>query len=248
MLYFLLKAVTTYRWVLIIAAVVPAVVLMVRAYQRDRIEKESPALLWTLVRGGILSTLLAMVEETVGQWLLGQFVAPEDKLYDIIMFFVIVAFAEETSKYIFMKRSTWNNPEFNCQYDGVIYALFTSLGFALWENISYVLSYGFSTALVRAVTAIPGHASFGVFMGVFYGLAKRADTEGNRSASTVFRVLSILAPALLHGAYDYIATRQTDEGTPYFLIYVVVLFIFAFIATNRASANDVRFGAGQSQK
>ena len=51
------------------------------------------------------------------------------------MYFGIVAIAEESSKYIFLRHRTWNNPEFNCTYDGVIYAVFTSLGFALWENI-----------------------------------------------------------------------------------------------------------------
>ena len=91
-------------------------------------------------------------------------------LYQIILYFVIVAIAEESSKYFFLKKRTWNNPEFNCQYDGVVYAVFVSLGFALWENINYVLSYGFSTAIVRAITAIPGHACFGVFMGVFLSL------------------------------------------------------------------------------
>lgn len=96
--------------------------------------------------------------------------------------FVIVAIAEESSKYFFLKKRTWNNPEFNCQYDGVVYAVFVSLGFALWENINYVLSYGFSTAIVRAITAIPGHACFGVFMGVFYGLARKQYNRGKSLA------------------------------------------------------------------
>ena len=89
------------------------------------------------------------------------------------MYFGVVAFSEEGAKYFLLKRRTWNSAAFNCQFDGVVYAVFVSLGFALWENISYVLMYGLSTALVRAVTAVPGHACFGVFMGVWYGLAKR---------------------------------------------------------------------------
>ena len=173
MFYYLLEPIMTYNFILIIAAVVPAIFLMVKVYKSDRLEKESAHLLWTLVKAGILSALLALVEERVFSYILGSFLEADTLAYNIILYFVIVAGAEESSKYIFLKRNTWKNPEFNSQYDGVVYAVFVSLGFALWENISYVLSYGFATAIVRALTAIPGHACFGVFMGVFYGIAKK---------------------------------------------------------------------------
>lgn len=137
-----------------------------------------------------------------------------------------------------LKRNTWKNPEFNCQYDGVVYAVFVSLGFALWENISYVLSYGFATALVRAVTAIPGHACFGVFMGVFYGIAKKLDNRGDDSFSGVYRFLAVLIPVTLHGAYDFIATRGSAAGGWYFIPFVAVLFIVSFIITSRTSKKD----------
>ena len=238
MLYFLLQPILIYHWLLIFAAVIPAIVLMVKVYRSDRIEKESPRQLVSVAEAGVLAALLALVEETIGQWILGSFVAQDDPRYNVIMFFVVVAISEESSKYIFMKRRSWNSYEFNCQYDGVVYALFTSLGFALWENISYVLSYGFATALVRAVTAIPGHASFGVFMGVFYGAAKRAEMAGDLEKSKLLRFLGVVVAALLHGAYDYLASSQSETGTGYFLIYVVALFIGAFITVNKASRQD----------
>ena len=100
--------------------------------------------------------------------------------YNAIMYFGIVAFSEEGAKYFLLRRRSWHSAAFNCQFDGVVYAVFVALGFALWENISYVLMYGLSTALVRAVTAVPGHACFGVFMGVWYGLAKRLTAQGKR--------------------------------------------------------------------
>lgn len=238
MLYFLLQPLIIYHWLLIIAAAIPAIVLFVKVYKSDRLEKESPTLLWSLVTGGILSTLLAMIEETVGQWILNSALPEGGLLYDVIMYFVIVAIAEETSKYIFLKNRTWNNPEFNCTYDGVVYAVFTSLGFALWENISYVLNFGFSTALVRAVTAIPGHASFGVFMGVFYGLAKKTERQGNAGKSKTLRFLGILLSVLMHGAYDFIATRDSVDGTVWFLPFVIILFVVAYTLVNKASKND----------
>ena len=244
MLFFLYQAVLTYHWVLILSAVIPAIILMVKVYNSDRIEKESPRLLLNLVEAGILSTLLAMLEETIGEYILSSFVSPESTAYNVIMFFVVVGISEETSKYIFMKRRTWKDPEFNCQYDGVVYALFTSLGFALWENISYVCSFGFSTALVRAVTAIPGHASFGVFMGVFYGAAKKASANGDETKSRILRIVGVLTAVIMHGAYDYLATVLDESGTIWFFVYMVALFIIAFITVNKASQKDTYIRQG----
>ena len=135
-----------------------------------------------------------------------------------------------------MRRTSWHSLEFNCQYDGVVYAVFTSLGFALWENISYVVHYGFSTALVRAVTAIPGHASFGVFMGVFYGIARRLENQGLQKESRWCRILAVILPALLHGTYDYIASTELDSV--WFIPFVVVLFAVSFIMVNRTARED----------
>lgn len=238
MFYFLLNSFMTYNFILIAAAVIPAVFLMVRVWRADRLEKESPALMMQLVKGGILSALLALVEERVCCWILDAAVPKDTVLYNVLLYFAIVAVAEESSKYIFLKRNSWNSPEFNSQYDGVVYAVFTSLGFALWENISYVLHFGFTTALVRAVTAIPGHACFGVFMGVFYGFARKYLNYGKPAASRVCRVLCLLFPVLLHGAYDFIAsTQQAVEGW-YFTAFVAVLFIVSYILVGRLSKKD----------
>ena len=229
MLFFLMNPVVMHGGLLVAAAAIPAVFLMIKVYRSDRLEKESPYLIKKLIWAGLFSVLLALVEETVLSFILGLFVPVESPLYNIIMFFVIVAFSEETSKYLFMYRKTWRNPEFNCQYDGVVYAVITSLSFALFENITYVVSYGLGTALIRAVTAIPGHASFGVFMGVFYGIAKRCDYRGNKSGASFFKCMAILVPALLHGAYDYIATMEADSGDWSFLVFIIIMFIISYI-------------------
>lgn len=242
MFFFLMQPIMMYNWILIIAAIVPAVFLMVRVYRADRIEKESGYLLRSLVIGGILATLLAQVEERIGQWILYRNVMPGTAQYNLILYFVIVGVAEETSKFIMMRGRTWRNPEFNCQYDGVVYAVFVSLGFALWENISYVLTYGFSTALVRAVTAVPGHACFGVFMGIFYGIAKRHENRGNHRAAVVYQVLSVAMPVVMHGAYDYIASMEQLNSGWVFVAFIAVMFFIAFRLVGRASEDDRYIG------
>ncbi len=235
MFYFLAPALMSYNVFLIVAAVVPAFFLMIRAYRSDRLEKEPPSLLWSLALAGVFSALIALVVERILGRILDAAV-PQGTLYDVLLYFGVVAFGEEGSKYFMLRRRTWRSPEFNCQYDGVVYAVFVSLGFALWENISYVMHYGFSTALVRAVTAIPGHACFGVFMGVFYGLAKRRFNEGGAAGSKALRILAVIVPALLHGTYDYIAS--TDGSIWGFIGFIAALFVVSFVLIGKMSKRD----------
>ena len=195
--------------ILIAAAVLPAIFLLVHVYRADKLEKEPAPLLISLVLYGIAATFIALLLERFGSWLLGRYFPENSTPYNVLMYFGVVAFSEEGAKYFLLKRRTWNSAAFNCQFDGVVYAVFVSLGFALWENISYVLMYGLSTALVRAVTAVPGHACFGVFMGAFYGLAKRYDNFGDEYRSRRCRRLAVLVPVLLHGS---VAGRWKHSG------------------------------------
>ena len=228
----------TYNIILIFAAVIPAIGLMIYVYKADHLEKESPAMLWRLIIAGVLSSLFALVLERVLSLLLNITVSSTSAAYNIILYFIIVAFSEEGAKYFMLRRRSWRSPEFDCQYDGVVYAVFVSLGFAIWENISYVLSYGFATAIVRAVTAIPGHACFGVFMGVFYALAKKYSLGNQKELSTLFSVLAVVIPALLHGTYDYIATKENTSLNWYFIVFVVILFIVSFLLIRKVSRTD----------
>ena len=228
----------TWHILLIAAAAVPALLLMLFVYRSDRLEKESRQLLFSLARSGVFATLIAMVLERVGEQLL-VWTVDSETMFNLLLYFVVVAVSEEGAKYFMLKRRTWRNPEFNCQYDGVVYSVFVSLGFALWENISYVLTYGFGTALIRAFTAIPGHACFGVFMGVFYGLAKKAEiTMRDPQQSRICRILALVVPMVLHGAYDYIATSGEESSILFFFGFVAVMFAVAFFLVRRASRTD----------
>ncbi len=243
--------------ILIAAAVVPALLLLIQVYRADRLEREPLGLLLSLLFWGVVATELAALAEQGGVLLLERLlrqgyagswsfdwqtsrVAPAQNspLHDILLYFGVVAVSEEGIKYLLLRFRTWRSPEFNCTFDGVVYAVFLSLGFALWENIHYVLAYGLSTALARAVTAVPGHACFGVFMGTWYGLAKRAELRGKKGKSVLFSILAFLIPALLHGIYDYAATSQPLELGWIFLPFVGGLFLVSWLLVKLMSRYD----------
>ena len=236
MFYFLI-ANLRYNLFLIAAAVLPAVFLMMKVYRSDRLEPESRGLLWSLTKAGILSALLALVSERVLVGLLSSLVKNQT-VYQVLLYFGVVGISEEGAKYLMLKRRTWNSPEFNCQYDGVVYAVFVSLGFALWENIGYVLMYGMGAALMRAITAVPGHASFGVFMGACYAAARRAENFGDHGASVIWRVVAVLLPALIHGCYDYIAVLGSEQGSAMFWVFVLGVFAAATSMIRKMSRRD----------
>ena len=223
--------------VLIIAAVVPAAALMVFVYRADRLDKEPTALLWRLILQGVIATALATFAERIGASVLSRILNPESAVYQAVFCFLVVGLSEEGFKYLLLKRFTWNSPHFNCRFDGVVYAVFVSLGFALWENISYVALYGIQTALVRALTAVPGHASFGVFMGAWYGLAKSHERHGHTKYSLLCRRLAVFCPVLLHGLYDLIA-MLSEIPSWIFIIFIALLFLAAFTMTRSISRKD----------
>ena len=231
--------------ILIAAAVIPAIVLLRFVYKEDRLDKESPGLLLSLVIFGILSTFAAIVTEQIGEAILGILLPQNSTAYNALLYFVVVALSEEGFKYLLLKKRTWYSSEFNCQFDGVVYAVFVSLGFALWENLGYVAMYGLSTALVRAVTAVPGHACFGVFMGVYYGRAKRYDNDGDLVNAKRCRTMAVLMPALLHGAYDFIATMEDPSCEWVFLVFVLALFAVSLKLVRVGSHSDRYIDGGE---
>jgi RsiW-degrading membrane proteinase PrsW (M82 family) len=94
----------------------------------------------------------------------------------------------------------WRNRNFNEKFDGIIYAVSVSLGFAAIENIFYVFNNNsMQVGLMRAFTAVPGHTIFGIIMGFYLGLAKF-----NPSQSKKWLLRAFMVPWLFHGVYDFL--------------------------------------------
>ena len=238
MFYYLLYPLLSYNFILIAAAIIPAIVLLVHVYRSDHLEKESNRLLWTLVKAGIFSTLAAIFLERIFSGVLGSLFSPSSTIYKVLLYFGVVGISEEGSKYFQLRNNTWHSHEFNCLYDGVVYAVYVSMGFALWENISYVLHFGLSTAVIRAMTAIPGHACFGVFMGVFYTMARLYANAGEKEKAKRYEILAVVVPVLIHGAYDYIATMQVSSQNYLFIAFIAVLFFVSYRLIDKVARND----------
>ena len=224
--------------VYILAAILPAAFLLRYIYRHDTVEKEPPGLLFKLLVMGVLAALCSGVLERLGETVLNALVDPGSPVYTIILAFLVVALVEEGMKYLLLKRCTWRDPNFNYRFDGIVYAVFVSLGFAAFENIQYVLHYGLSVALPRAIFAVPGHMSFAVFMGLFYGRAKLYEAWGDRRRCRGSLIRAYGTSVLLHGFYDACAMRGTGMAMVVFLVFVVLMFRSAFKHVKQESFTD----------
>ena len=224
--------------ILLAAAVIPPLYLLYVIYRMDKIEKEPASLILKLfVIGCVVVVPAALIESYVIEGL-AMVVRPATIPFLLIENFLCVALVEELVKYLGLKLGSWRNPAFNYCFDGVIYAVTVSLGFAAAENIGYVASYGISVAVTRALTAIPGHCIFGIFMGYYYGMAKYAASHGDKGRASTYRVLAVVMPMIIHGFYDFCASSGYDILIMVFFAYIIILDIYAIRAVKRYARND----------
>ena len=149
-----------------------------------------------------------------------------------------VALVEEFFKMQACKLSVWRNPEFNYTFDGIVYSVAAAIGFAAFENLMYVFDGGLATALARAITAIPGHTIFGIFMGMHLGIAKYQEVRGNRASASRHKRLALLVPMVLHGLYDFICSLNSEVGMVIFFVGLIILDIIAIRNVKAFGAND----------
>ena len=224
--------------VMLLAAAAPALWLMRRVYRLDTVEKEPASLLWRLLLYGMLSTVPALVLEYGANALLNAYMSDTRPAYHLLESFLGVALIEEGCKYFFLRRLAWKQPAFNFRYDGVVYAVFVSLGFALIENISYVFTFGVSVALSRALLAVPMHGVCGVYMGIWLGQAKVSQARGEYAEMRGQLGRSLWQPILLHGVYDACLLEGTRLSLTVFVIFVLILFCYTLVRLRQFSARD----------
>lgn len=202
---------------LLFISLAPIFIIAFYIYSRDIYEKEPLSyLLKALSIGAIIVLPVVFIEK--------QLSAPADKLEGISnaawIAFIVAGLTEEGMKYLAFLLFFWKSSNFNERFDGIVYAVYISLGFAGIENILYVFSGGYSVGIVRALTAVPAHALFGVVMGYYFGLAKF-----HQKFRGVYLMLAFFLPFVFHGLYDFLLMANS----PFFLSIFIPLFIYFWI-------------------
>lgn len=182
---------------LLLVAVAPVLIIIFYIYFKDKYEKEPKRLLlYNFLLGAIVSIIITSI-----LYYAFDIVLPLPNKTSIFQQFIkaffVVGLIEEFSKYIIIRYFAQPNKAFNEPFDGIVYSVMVSMGFAATENIFYVLEGGYTTALGRAFTAVPAHATFGILMGYFMGKAKFSNNR------MVLNLSGLLLAIIFHGAYDF---------------------------------------------
>ena len=199
---------------LLFLAIAPVAVVILYIYFKDKYEKEP-------IKIVAISFLLGATVSIILTFTLGYIASSLVPLTDVksisqqfIKAFFTVALVEEFSKYIIVRFYAQKKNEFNEPFDGIVYAVMVSMGFAALENILYTYQYGFGVGVTRAFTAVPAHATFGIIMGYFMGKAKFSNN------SIKLNLLGLLFATLFHGSYDFFL----------FINFIPGIYIGAFVS------------------
>ena len=225
---------------LLLAALLPAGILLARVYALDKIEKEPPGLLVKMALFGALAAAVAAPVELLLMRLFSAFLDTGSVRYAVVTNFVAVALVEEFCKRLPVRLIAWKDPAFDYRFDAVVYCVFSALGFAALENVLVVAQAGLSAALSRAVLSVPGHFFFAVYMGIYLGEAKADEHEGEGYLLDRHLTGSLLVPTLLHGFWDFSLSTGSRVMAAVFYVFVLLFFLLASVQLRAAAERDTR--------
>lgn len=204
----------------VIIALAPTIALSIYIYQKDRHDREPVSLLLKLFLFGALSVIPVFIVERI----LTFFNFFRGILSALFTAFIVAGLTEEYFKRLVVIKAACRDKHYDEKLDGIVYCVFSALGFATIENLLYVirgLSNFVYTGISRGVFAVPAHMLFGITMGYYLSLSKFARDE---KSSRLYLKRSYFVPVLLHGTYDFILLSRFTNLLVVFVIFVLFLW------------------------
>jgi RsiW-degrading membrane proteinase PrsW (M82 family) len=152
-------------------------------------------------------------------------VGPVEEISKFILFYGIVSLTKD--------RKTSEHP-----FKYMFYFAMTGLGFAILENIHYIVRYGELVLLIRTFTSTIAHMIFGLFFGYCIGLG--TITRNNFEDRSVFGVMvrkngklkkviyffiGLFFSSFYHGMYNYNLATSHESSR----IILIILLAFGLL-------------------
>ncbi|MEH7094758.1 glutamic-type intramembrane protease PrsW [Neobacillus vireti] len=195
------------------AGIAPGLALLSYFYLKDEYEPEPVSFVFRTFLYGVLLVFPIMFIQHV--------LETEHLLQsNLLNAFFGSGILEEFFKWFILFYLIYQHVEFDEPFDGIVYGVAVSLGFATVENIFYLVANGIEHAMTRALLPVSSHALFGVIMGFYLGKAKFT-----KDYKAKWILLSLLLPILLHGSYDFILISLENW---LFIIFPFMIFLWWF--------------------
>ncbi|MDD9267609.1 glutamic-type intramembrane protease PrsW [Paenibacillus sp. GCM10023248] len=212
---------------IILAAIAPGLSLLAYFYLKDRYETEPIHLVIRMFVFGVLLVYPTMVLQRalIEEFGEGTFISS----------FLLSGGVEEFLKWFVLYHLIFRHEAFDEPYDGIVYAVAVSLGYATLENIIYAFLHAtsFSALMIRALLPVSAHALFGVMMGYYLGKAKFVPHKARR-----YLWFSLLLPIFWHGLFDYILLLFTQNWVWAIIPVMAFLWIRTIWRVDRANAHS----------
>lgn len=183
-------------------ALAPGAAIGLFIWLRDKYDREPLKHMFISFMLGVLCAIPAVIMSLS----LGKLIPVDyQNIFSVAIYaLIVVAFAEEFAKFLILRFYAYRQKEFNEPYDGIVYGAIISLGFAGIENILYVMDGGLQVGILRMFTAVPAHASFGIIMGYYFGLAWK-----HKDKARAYKLKGLLAAIVLHGLYNFFLMQES---------------------------------------
>lgn len=203
----------------------PVALLLYYFWTKDHGEKEPLPLMKKVFWHGVLIVIpVGIVEYLLLTLLQIAGIEAGTVAYGFLVPFFLVAIPEEFGKLHVVKKYAYDNPKFNEVMDGITYCIIASMGFALAENILYIILYGPGAGILRFFTAVPAHALFSGLMGFYIG---RAKFDKKNEKELIQR--GLFYGVFFHGFYDFLLM----SGVPILILSVFPLLIYMWWKLNK---------------
>ena len=187
----------------------------------DKYEKEPERLIYLAFFAGVLSTIPSLLLEIPFQMPTSHH---PSRIRDLFFLFLWVGIVEETFKFLAVRLTVYRSSEFNEVMDGMIYMVSAAMGFAAAENVGYMLGFGFSVGLLRAILSYLAHLSFSAILGYYMGKAK---IERNGNWLWVGFILAVS----LHCCYNFFIVAGTLHAFEGFFLLGILVWISGLVLT-----------------
>ena len=209
-------------FVALIITTLPALVLLLLFFFRDKIKEPFSMVISTFAMAFIITLPLDFFIQIVDPLLLALF---DNQFYYSFQAFFRAAFLEEFLKFSVLYYYVSRHHEFDEFVDGIVYGAAIGLGYAVAENMGYL--YFFKTdnltnlAYYRLQPMIV-HIIFGITMGILFSKSAFQIIKNN-----IGIYLALFLPVFMHGIHNYsIRANEIPKLSNIFFWFAIIAILY----------------------
>lgn len=251
-------------------AMIPGLFLCGYVFYKDRIEKEPIGLLAILFGAGAVAyvpsyflqeCIISLIDKFFvdkmhfsAEGILTYTSAGTELLHNVLCACLGFSLVQICLKWGVLYFGTHKNKHFNYLFDGVVYSVFLSLGFAVAECIHFALQNEADLIVAKLITSVPCHLFVGILMGYYYTmwhmrflvngvenkmLANGLIKEDKIRSSAGWLICSLAIPMLVSSLYVYASSNKDQIIVFTFYAIVFILYGISFIAINQIASQEI---------